>query len=459
MIPFNKNILPEIKDTYIVGGSIRDLLLDRSPTDYDIAVTGNPEKFAEKMAEKLKGHVVQLGKPDQTMIRVVSNHGIFDITPLGGTSVEDNLRKRDFTINALAYKVDSGEIIDCLGGLQDLADKKIRMVSGEVFREDPLRLLRAYRIGACLHFTIEPRTESAIRADSERIKRSAGERIHAEFFKMLETSLSYVYLSQMDDSGLLTAIFPDLVPLKGCVQNRHHAFDGFEHTMRAYDHLETLLNNLEKALPDSCVAVQESMAQNGAALIKCAMLLHDIGKPLAKRIEANGEIHFYGHALKSSELAREITRKLKFSNHEKMFIDFIIRNHIKPLALYIAHKKKTLTPRGLIRFYKKCADNTPALLLHAMADMKAKQNRNDQRNKNFTVFAKKMIHDFFNCYKPARTEPLLITGHDLIKIFGLTPSPLFKKILNFVDESKLTHIIKDRSEALSLVENYLKRQT
>lgn len=458
MIPFNKNILPEIKGTYIVGGSIRDLLLDRPPTDYDIAVTGNPDKFAEKMAQNLKGHVIKLGKPGQTMIRVVSDHGIFDITPLCGTSIEDDLQKRDFTINAMAYHVYSNEIIDCLGGLRDLADKKIRMVSTEIFRKDPLRLLRAYRMGACLNFIIEPRTVSTIKADSEQIRNSAGERIRAEFFKMLNTSLSYTYLSQMDDSGLLTAIFPDLGRLKGCIQNGYHFFDVFEHTMRAYDHLETLLNNLEEVLPDTHIKVQEYITQNNPTLIKCAMLLHDIGKPLVKHTEDNGKIHFYGHALKSSERAQKISRKLRFSNHEKMFIDFMIRNHVKPLFLYTAYQKKTLTQKSLIRFYKKCGDHTPALLLHAMADMKAKQNMNHQRNNDFAAFVKKIIHDFIHRFQPVSNEPSLITGHDLIEVFGLTPSPLFKTILDAVEESKLARTIKDRAEALSLVKNYLKRR-
>ena len=105
MIPFNKNILPRLKGTYIIGGSVRDLLLGRIPTDYDIAVTGNPEKFAKMLIAKSDGHIVRLGKPGQMTIRVISGDRIFDITSLNGTSIEDNLNQRDFTINAIAYDV------------------------------------------------------------------------------------------------------------------------------------------------------------------------------------------------------------------------------------------------------------------------------------------------------------------------------------------------------------------
>ena len=455
MIPFNKDILPEVKGTYIVGGTVRDLLLHRTPTDYDIAVTGDPENFAEKMAQRTKGHVIKLGKPGQTTIRVASGDKIFDITSLNGASIEDDLKKRDFTINAMAYHVYSEEVIDCLGGLQDLADKKVRMVSRKIFVKDPVRLIRAYRIGAHLNFRIEPQTASAIKSDAKLIHNSAGERIRVDFFSMLGTSKSYDYLSQMDNSGLLTEILPDLAPLKGCLQNRHHLYDAFEHTMKAYDHLEILLNELKKILPDTFTQIRQYVDKNRPALIKCAILLHDIGKPLVKSTGSNGRSHFYGHARKSADLARKISQKLRFSNHERQFIDFIIRNHMKPLFLFTAHEKKTLTQKSLTRFYKKCGDNTPALLLHAIADVKAKQNRTHQRNRALIGFAKMMTYDFFNRFKPISNEPPLITGHDLINVFELTPSPLFKTILDLVDEAKLTHSIKDRTEALTLVKEYL----
>jgi len=455
MIPFNKDILPETKNTYIVGGTIRDLLLHRTPTDYDIAVTGDPENFAEKMAERTKGHVIKLGKPGQTTIRVASGDKIFDITSLSGASIEDDLKKRDFTINAMAYHVYSEEVIDCLGGLQDLADKKVRMVSRKIFIKDPVRLIRAYRISAHLNFTIESQTASTIKADAELIHNSAGERIRVELFSMLDTSKSYDYLSQMDNSGLLAEILPDLAPLKGCLQNRHHLYDVFEHTMKAYDHLEILLNELKAVLPDTFTQIRQYVDKNRPALIKCAILLHDIGKPLVKSTDSNGRSHFYGHARKSADLAQKISQKLRFSNHEKQFIDFIIRNHMKPLFLFTAHEKKMLTQKSLTRFYKKCGDVTPALLLHAIADIKAKQNGTHQRNRALISFAKKMIYDFFNRFKPISNEPPLITGHDLIKVFGLTPSPLFKKILDLVDDAKLTHTIKNRTEALGLVKEYL----
>ncbi len=455
MIHFNSNIFFQTKGAYIIGGSIRDLLLDRIPTDYDIAVTGNPKKFAEKMAKNISGRLFKMGKPGQMIIRVVSNDNIFDITSLNGSFIEDDLKKRDFTINAMAYDLSSGEIIDCLGGLRDLADKKVRMVSADVFKKDPIRLLRAYRIGACLDFEIESQTASIIKANAKLIQNSAGERIREEIFKMLGTSKSYHYLSQMADAGLLTAIFPDLDRLKGCFQNSHHIYDVFEHTMKAYHHLETILNDPAKLLPDTCIQIRQYLDEEKTVLLKYAILLHDMGKPWAKTINNRGKIHFYGHSRKSADLAQKISKKLRFSNREKRFIDFIIRNHSNPLFLFTAMQKKTLTHKGVTRFFIKCGDNTPALLLHTIADIMAKRDKPNQTNKVFIGFVKEMIHNFFYSFKPKIKEPPLITGRDLIHEFGLMPSPEFKTILNLVQEERLTNKIKSRSEALARVRDYL----
>jgi tRNA nucleotidyltransferase/poly(A) polymerase len=458
MIQFNKNILPRIKGTYIVGGSVRDLLLDRTPTDYDIAVTGNPEQYAKKLIDKSDGHLVRLVKPGRMTIRVISGDIIFDITSLNGTFIEGNLNQRDFTINAIAYDLYSEEIIDCLGGLRDLADKKVRMVSKEIFKKDPVRLIRAYRIGACLNFEIEAKTAKAIKSNTKLLKIIPGERIRVELFTMLGTSTSYLYLSQMAISGLLTAIFPDLDRLKGCFQSHYHHFDVFEHTMRAYGHLETILNDPGKILPDTSTKIHQYIDKNKPALIKCAILLHDIGKPLMKTLDSSGNCHFYGHARKSADMAQKISQRLRFSNHERQFIDGIIRNHMKPLSLFTAYEKKTLTQKSITRFYKKCGGYTPALLLAAIADTKAKQNLINQRNKAFKSFLKKMIFEYFYNYQPLSDEPPLITGRDLIHVFGLTPSPLFRKILDLVDDAKLTKIIKNRSEALELIRDVLRNE-
>jgi len=260
----------------------------------------------------------------------------------------------------MAYSLSSGKIIDCTGGMKDIADKKIRMVSNTAFEKDPVRLIRAYRIGASLNFEIDTNTVSAIRKNAKLIKNSAGERIRSEFLRILQT-----FISQMADTGLLFAIFPELGKLKGCIQNRFHQYDVFEHTMKAFYHLENILNN----------KITHSIDENTASLLKFAILLHDTGKPLVKKTDNEGNVRFYGHSKKGAEITKEISSRLKLSTKEKYFVDFIIRNHIDPLHLFIAKSKGTLTNKGITRFFIKCGDNTPYLLLHSIADMKGKGNK------------------------------------------------------------------------------------
>ena len=455
MLQFIKNFLPQQKGTYIIGGSIRDLLLGRVPADYDIACAGDPEKFAKKTLARSGGHFVRLGKSDQVIFRVISSGRIFDIAALNGASVEEDLKKRDFTVNAIAYDLYSEKMIDCLGGLKDLADEKVRMVSDNIFQKDPVRLIRAYRIGARLNFKIELRTTEAIAFHIKLLKNIAGERIRTELLSMLDTSASYPYLTQMANNGLLGEIFPGLGRLKGCFQNNRHPYDLFEHTLSAFEHLEIILNKPEDILPDISSDIYRYIEKAKPPLIKCAILTHEIGKPLIKTIDSNGKYRFYGHALKSARMAQTIGQKLRFSNQEQRFIHCIVRHHMIPMYLFKAYEKKTSIKKRIIRFFKKCSDITPAVLLAAMADTKAKQDKMTCQGTNMISFLKMLLYDYFTNYRLVNAQPPLITGHDLIHVFGLAPSPLFKKILELVDEAKLTHAVKNRSEALELVNDYL----
>lgn len=455
MLQFIKSTLPRQKGAYIIGGSIRDLLLGRVPADYDIACAGNPEKFAKKILARSGGHVVRLGKSEQVIFRVISGGMIFDIASLNGASVEEDLKKRDFTVNAIACDLYSGKTIDCLGGLKDLDDKKVRMVSNNIFQKDPVRLIRAYRIGACLNFKIEPRTADAITGHVKLLKNIAGERIRAELLSMLDASSSYPYLTQMANNGLLEEVFPGFSRLRGCHPNNRHPFDLFERTLRAFEHLEIILNKPDDILPEISGNISRYIEKTKPALIKCAILVHDLGKPLTRTIDSNGKCRFYGHALKSARMAQTIGQKLRFSNQEQRFIHGIVRHHMAPLFLFKAYEKKTPIQKATIRFYKKCSDIAPAVLLAAMADTKAKQDKLTCQGKNIMSFLEMLMYDYFTNYQLVNSKPPLITGHDLIHVFGLSPSPLFKRILDLVDEAKLTHAVKNRSEALELVKSHL----
>lgn len=452
MIQFNTDI-PRADGVYIVGGSVRDLLLGRLPTDYDIAVLENPEKFARMIAKRINGHLTHIGKSDQMVIRVSSGDTIFDIASVNGSSIEDDLNQRDFTINAMACSLSSGDIIDTMKARRDLAEKKIRMISKAAFQKDPIRLIRAYRLGAHLNFEIEPRTASAIKENALLIQKSAGERIREELLKLLSAPGSHHYLNQMASTGLLFAIFPELLKLQRCDHNRQSPYNLFKHTMDAYHNLETVLNAPESFMPGNTSRPIPAFNKSSRASLKTAMLLHEIGKPEIKTDTEKEDMRLHGYEDKSAEMAKKICARLRFSNREKRFIDFILRNHLKPFALFKSRREKDFNQNHAVRFFIKCEAYTFPVLLHSLADI---ENTNgDMNHETFKGFVKNLLHTYFNFYIPNRDKSPLITGYDLISEFDLPPSSLFKKILLLTEEARLMNRIKSKKEALRFAKELL----
>jgi len=449
MIKLNSDIFPQKKDAYIVGGSVRDMLLNRLPKDFDIVVKENPEKFARQVALKNHGHFVKIGKAGKAIIRVILKNCPLDISTIKGCSIEDDLKERDFTINAIAYSLDTENFIDITQGLRDLENRIIRTVSKDVFQKDPIRLLRAYRISSEIGFKFEENTLSLIKNGSVLIQNSAGERIKDELFKILSAKNSYKYICQMAESGLLNAILPELTRLKGCNQNIFHSYDAYDHTLEAYRHLEKLINF---ELDSTTYIFKNYLDKKTKQLLKYSILLHDIGKPDSKTIDADGKIHFFNHDNKSAEMAKKICDRMKLSNLEKKTVNLIISNHLKPLHLFNLQFKNNLKTKTIIRFFKKCGELTPIILLHFIADSYGKK---EIISDNIISFAIRLMKDFTSHFSIKLTEPPLLNGNDLIKDLGLNPSPLFSTVLNSVEDARLSGSIKNKKEALELAKKII----
>ncbi len=436
--------LPDIKNSYIVGGAVRDIILKKKPEDIDIVTTGDHEKYALKLAEKLRCNFVELGKGGKKNFRVVSGKKIFDISPLNGKNIYENLNDRDFTINAIAFDIFQKKIVDPLGGCSDIKKKKVRQVSDRIFADDPVRMIRAFRFAAFLDFHIDKETIALVGHQRELVKKSAAERITAELMKIFETSYSYPHIEKMAETSLLFSIFPDLRKGRGVLQNRHHDFDVFTHTMRSYCAIEALLSGKYKKL-----------AIENRALLKFAILLHDCGKPYTKTIDHNGNIHFYGHEKKGAEIAFSICSYLKMSCKAREYINFIIKNHIKGLHMFKLHSKDLLTDRAKARFFIKSGNRTPDILVHTIADIMGKKYKLDRRDKGFIFFAEELHTEFMENFLKVKAMPPLVTGYDLINIFGLKPSPLFKEMLDSVEEAKVAKKISTKAEALDMIYEHL----
>ena len=440
---------------YLVGGTVRDLLTGHPPADIDLVVNGDIAHTARQIAEKTGGSIIDLGKKGFDVLRVASPETTIDITPLDHPSIEADLLQRDFTINAMAYDVKAQRLVDCTGGLADMQQKTIRMVSAGAFENDPARLVRAYRMAAVFHFSICAGTRDAIGRYRHLIGSVAGERVWAELVKIFNTADSAPIIMSMAASGLLTAIFPELKPAVGCTQNRHHQFDVFDHSLRVYEKLETLLAGFGTRFPDlAAIAAQEHLPGH-AAMLKYGALLHDVGKPTTRQVDKNGRIRFPGHAAKSAAITVGISRRLRLSNKQREVSDAIIRHHIRPLFLFLSSEKGSLGPSGIVRFFNRCNNLTLPIIVHAMADIMAKGKVLQDRDSGFISFCDRLVKAYIDYKNRQAAVPPLINGHDLISVFGLSPSPRFKHILNRVDEQRLSGDLDTRDQALKWVGSYL----
>jgi tRNA nucleotidyltransferase/poly(A) polymerase len=413
---------PACEGAYLVGGCVRDLLLGRPPADYDVAVLGDPRAYAQRLAAAAGGRIVEIGKSAFRLWRVVAPGGSIDVSATSGASIAQDLRHRDFTINALALDITTGAIIDVTGGRQDLNAGTIRMVSAAAFRNDPVRLIRAFRLQARFGFSIEPGTLAAIGRDAGMIARPAGERVREEFFKMLGADRSTPALQGMARTGLLTALFPEL---------KRAGENVLERAVAACRQLESLLGDLPAGFPDTADVLMRELTENRRILLKCATVLsHVPGIP-------------------------SIAQGLRLSRHDAARLEDLIRHHTRALGILASPRP---SPRELTRFFRAAHAVLPDLLLNAAADLMAEPAAPTGRSQDLRSFTAELLHTYAFAYTPRWLSPPPISGNDLIFEFGLKPSALFKQILDSIEEERLSRSELGRAEALEMVREYLKNQ-
>lgn len=460
VLDLNIPFLPQHRKAWLVGGAIRDLLLGKQPSDIDIISADNAAEYARELAQNIGRRVVELGTSPCNIFRVVGKRSIYDICELNGPSIEHDLIRRDFTINALAWEIPKRVLIDLSKGRKDLAQKQIRMVSDTVFQKDPIRLIRAFRLAGTLKFQIESNTSITIKKEAHRLKTSAAERIQTELYKILKLPDSAATIKAMDVSGLLQQILPEVTDLKNCGQTQFHNTDAFTHTMVAFSALERILTQF-----DHLFQIGKGGALNASLIdhpeqLKLALLLHDIGKPEASSIGLNGQVHFYGHAKIGAQMADAIARRLALSASQRKYLTLIIGSHLQPSFLFNDHQRGRLSDRAIIRLFRKVQAFTPDLLVHALADFSGKKKsvQNLALKQQFDQFIKGLLERYFFIYESDQKQPPLLLGRDLIKHFELSPSPLFRTILDAVEERRLTGQLISKADALQWTKSFLDRR-
>ena len=431
------------------------MLAGMTPLDYDVAVDSDPGGYAAKMAVKTGGRVVVLGKAPFTVYRVASPRCCLDVSSYKGRDIRADLLARDFSINALACDLTNGRIVDVTGGIEDLRQGKVRMVSPDVFRQDPIRLIRAFRMAATLGFRIDAQTLSAIQIHAGLIVQAAGERIWSELTRILACKASYPVVMKMISTKILFHVMPEMVSMEGCRQNRFHASDVLTHCLQAVQAFEKISNRPENYWTPPPLGFFDELSEESCSALKLTLLLHDIGKPDCRRVDKNGQIRFFGHSARGAELVQAIGRRLRMSNRQREWIAMLIRRHQRPHLLFLsARNGQPPAPRALGRFLRQCGPQAPYLLMMAMADNLAKGASSEATIQPLMIF----LNSVMSTYIEKRDNlglPPLINGRDLIRCFRLSPSPLIGTILRRVQELRLADAITTRNEALDWVADYL----
>ncbi len=418
---------------WIVGGSIRDILMGKEPNDYDIATNATPEEvmriFRRVIPTGIKhGTVTVLIGDNSVEVTTFRRDGKYldgrhPVSVTYATSIYEDISRRDFTINGIAYNPITDKIIDPYNGIEDIKNGIIRTIGDPIerFREDGLRCFRACRFSSQLGFEIEKNTFEAIKKSVDVASKISAERIRDEIIKIIQSPRPSVGFECMRKSGLLNLVMPELLEGYGIKQNKYHKFDVYYHNLYTCD----------AAKPDDY-------------RIRLAALLHDIGKPYAKKEvedESTGKKSvFYNHEIIGAAIAKKILRRLKFSNNDINFITHLIRNHM-------FHYTDDWTDGAVRRFLRKVGvENLDALFELRRADRIGNGlKRGDSKAiKKFRERIEKIIEQ----ENAITVRDLDINGYDLMNTFGLKPGPIIGKILNELLEVILDEPEKNKKEIL-----------
>jgi tRNA nucleotidyltransferase/poly(A) polymerase len=328
------------------------------------------------------------------------------------------------------------------------------MASPDAFKADPVRLIRAFRMAATLNFNIEAPTLRTIAHQAAAIQQAAGERVWTELEMIMACPNSLPTIRDMANTQLLFYVIPELAELQTCGQNDYHTTDVFNHTLEAYQALERQLDRPSPSLSDAKIHFITAMTREKRIRMKMAIMLHDTGKPSTRTRDLGGEVHFYGHATKSAQIARKICHRLRMSNRQTNWIETVVRYHHRPLSLYLAQQRHPLRPKVVGRFFRQCGRCTPYILTHAIADAKGKEELAAGRNIALHDFYGHLLSTYLERAAIPATPPF-IDGNDLMEIFKIPPSPLLGKILKRVEELQIAGSLTGREETLRWVSTYL----
>ncbi len=455
---------------YLVGGRLRDSLLSRAPSqDIDISLPGDSEAAGRELARELGGSFAPLGaRFGKCRVVVEAPPGgqwSIDLSSFSGT-IEEDLARRDFTINALALPlsdwgspVTGDALIDPFNGRLDLSRKRIRGVGPRVFKDDPGRLLRAVRLAAGLGFGIEPETARLIVADAGLIARVARERVRDEFLSILSINGAMASLEVLDRLDLLCRIIPELADTKGVEQPKAHYWDVWGHSLHAVEAAERVTKGHQNSpvytviywTPETDAYFDRKICNGHTrrTLLKLAALFHDIAKPQTKQDDATGRTRFLGHSEAGARITARRLTELRLESRGATAVAKMVEHHLRPV--HMMQGVELPTRRAAYRFFRDLGDAAVDTLYLSLADFLSAKGP-ELNNEDWTGHARMIGHLLHEHFHPSVAPPpvSLVNGRDLMERFNLEPGPLIGALLHRIDEASATGEISTREEALAL---------
>lgn len=408
---------------WLVGGAVRDAIMGREAHDWDIATDARPE-----VVSKLFNRVIETGIEHGTV--TVMMHGVgYEVTTFRGdgaysdgrrpdsvqflSTIEEDLARRDFTINAIAYDPISLVYCDPYNGHRDILDRVIRAVGDPArrFAEDGLRVLRAARFAATLGFEIEPNTLAAIRPSLDVYSQVAQERVQAEWMKAMAAPKPSRAFRVMAETGILYVTVPELMALVGCTQNKYHAYDVWEHTLQVMD---------------ACPGTDP--------ILRLAALLHDVGKPETKGVHpVTGDATFYEHEEVGAVIANHILSQLRFSNEDRGRVTHLVRNHL----IQYTPAWTDATVRRWVRTV--LPEHVGSLCTLARADAVGKGPAVKEINSDLFDELEARVNLMKDA--PITAKALAVNGKDVLDHLKIKPGPKVGQVL-----AALLEVVLDRPE-------------
>lgn len=475
-------VLPSDQPLYLVGGAVRDRLLNRNTHDLDFALPGDALSLGRRVANAIGAAYYPMDEERGTarlvLIAEDNSRTFLDFASYRGADLEADLRGRDFTINAMALDVRSRTLVDPLGGAADLKDKCLRACTASAFEDDPVRILRAIRQAAAFGLHILPETRQSMRQAVDGLLRISPERLRDELVRILEGPRPAACLRALEMLDVLPRLLPELPALKGVQQPAPHVHDVWNHTLALLGHLEAILDALAPAYePDQAADLlngllvlrlgryrQQISAHLAAGLVPerslrgllfLAALYHDAAKPDSINLDESGGLHFYGHDKAGAEIGSRRAQAFHFSADEIQRLHTVIASHMRFHfhTNRLAEEGKEPTRRGIYRFFRAAGPAGVELVLLGLADLRAtwEQGLPQETWAAALQVARTLLENWWEKPEETIAPPRLLDGNDIMRAFALQPGPQIGELLEAVREAQAAGKIEDRSQALDYI--------